>query len=73
MLARLVCLAALLFATANVSADHSVPKNKVPATVKQAARGLIRDLTGQGYEVTQGYFKLYTEDDRPTKNGETRC
>jgi len=45
------------------SDDSSAPKNNVPAYTEQQAQHLITDLTAQGYEVTRGYFKLYTQDD----------
>ncbi|HJV64314.1 MAG TPA: hypothetical protein VJ550_01130 [Geomonas sp.] len=35
----------------------------VPGQVESQARHLTQDLKKQGYEVTQGYFKLYTIDD----------
>ncbi len=39
------------------------PKNNVPAAVETQAQLLTADLTAQGYEVTRGYFKLYTQED----------
>lgn len=52
------------FLFAGCSSDNSaVPKNNVPAYIEQDAQRLIADLTAQGYEVTRGYFKLYTQDD----------
>jgi hypothetical protein len=38
-------------------------KNKVPGRVDSTARRLANKLEQQGFEVTRGYFKLYTEDD----------
>lgn len=46
--------------------DSTLPKNKVPGGVNSTARRLANNLELQGFEVTRGYFKLYTKDDCPT-------
>lgn len=43
--------------------NNNGPKNNVPASVEMQAQLLSADLIAQGYEVTRGYFKLYTQDD----------
>ncbi|MFZ2446908.1 MAG: hypothetical protein WAW37_11175 [Syntrophobacteraceae bacterium] len=62
-----VCLffaASLVFA-AEASARHYgvMPLNKVPSQVESKARRLIHDLEKKGFEVSRGYFKLYTVND----------
>jgi hypothetical protein len=47
----------------NNPANNPAPKNNVPASVEIKADRLTADITAQGYEVTRGYFKLYTVDD----------
>jgi hypothetical protein len=42
-----------------------MPENKVPGWVESTARRLANGLKQHGYEVTRGYFKLYTKDDCP--------
>ncbi|HTU00600.1 MAG TPA: hypothetical protein VMG58_02245, partial [Candidatus Sulfotelmatobacter sp.] len=39
------------------------PINNVPAFVEQDAQRLTDDLTAQGFEVTRGYFKLFSDED----------
>lgn len=60
----LVCLLSaftLLFA-AGVSArgDSVMPENKVPRRVESKAVQLMHELEKQGFEVSRGYFKLWT-------------
>lgn len=43
--------------------ENNGPKNNVPASVEMQAQLLSADLAAQGYEVTRGYFKLYTQED----------
>ncbi len=63
------CLfAAVILFSGGCSSDSSapvsnVPSNNVPASVQEVAQGLINDLSAQGFEVSRGYFKLYTADD----------
>jgi hypothetical protein len=65
----LVCLlsvTALLFAAgASARGDSIMPENKVPDRVESKARRLMHDLRKQGFEVSRGYFKLYTSEDCP--------
>ncbi|ABQ27236.1 hypothetical protein [Geotalea uraniireducens] len=56
-------IAFLLVAGCSSDTTSTAPKNSVPASVEAQAQQLIADLTAQGYEVTRGYFKLYTEED----------
>ena len=58
----LLCVTALLFA-AGASARGDSPENKVPWSVESKARRLMHDLRKQGFEVSRGYFKLWTTDD----------
>jgi hypothetical protein len=62
-LVRLLSVIAFLLVGGCSSRDSTAPKNNVPASIEKNAQRLIADLTKQGYEVTRGYFKLYTEDD----------
>ena len=48
-----------------VSSQSSLPENKVSAGVESQAQHLMADLKKQGFEVSQGYFRLYTNDDCP--------
>jgi len=45
-----------------VSGESNPPDNKVPQGVENKAQQLMADLKKQGFEVSQGYFKLYTND-----------
>lgn len=62
-----VCLlfvAALLFAAPTSARVYSViSKNKVTVRVQSKARLLMQALENQGFEVSRGYFKLYTVPD----------
>jgi hypothetical protein len=55
----------LVWSTVPASADHPVPKNKVPGNVESTARRFMQDLQKDGYQVARGYFKLYTQNDCP--------
>jgi hypothetical protein len=51
---------------AGAASPHSaMSQNKVPGQVESTARRLANGLRQQGYEVSRGYFKLYTQDDCP--------
>ncbi len=39
------------------------PKNIIPPTVEKTAQDLTADLTAQGFQVSRGYFRLYTQED----------
>lgn len=62
----LVCLlfvTALFFAAGeSARGDSIMPENKVPGRVESKARRLMHDLKKQGFEVSRGYFKLWTAD-----------
>jgi hypothetical protein len=58
-----VCLIALLIVTGQATGQSGAPGNEVPAGIEKTAQRLIADLSQQGYEVTRGYARLYTEDD----------
>ena len=45
------------------SQNNSKPVNNVPAAVANAAQQLTNVLQTQGFEVSQGYFKLYQKGD----------
>lgn len=56
--------ASLFFAGCSSDSSNSGhPKNNVPPFIEEDAQRLIADLTAQGFEVKQGYLKLYTQDD----------
>jgi hypothetical protein len=60
----LLFVIALLFAAGAVARGGSItPENKVPDTVESKAQSLMDDLKQQGFEVSRGYFKLWTIDD----------
>lgn len=54
-------------ATIGCSSDGgtAIPTNNVPDSIEQQAQLLIIHLKAQGYDVSRGYFKLYTQDDCP--------
>jgi hypothetical protein len=57
-------VALLLFsAPAPSSAGSPRPENKVPKEVENTAQLLADRLERQGYEVSRGYFKLYSHED----------
>ncbi len=62
-----VCLlfaTALFFAAAASARVYSVmSKDRVPGQVESKARLLMQALENQGFEVSRGYFKLYTVPD----------
>jgi hypothetical protein len=64
-LVYLALVVALLLASAPApsSAGDPRPENKVPKKVESTAKGLADRLERQGYEVSRGYFKLYTHED----------
>lgn len=43
--------------------DSIMPENKVPGQVESKARRLMHDLKKEGFEVSRGYFKLWTVED----------
>jgi hypothetical protein len=60
------CLIAILAAGCSSGGGGSAePKNNVPASVEADAQRLIASLTAQGFEVSRGYFKLWTVDQCP--------
>ncbi len=62
---QLVVVILLLSGAAPAFAGGPMPGNKVPAAVQSTARSLTKRLEQQGYEVANGYFKLYTQADCP--------
>jgi len=60
----LLCAAALLLAVgAPARGDSVMSINKVPGQVESKARRLMHDLMKQGFEVSRGYFKLWSIED----------
>jgi len=55
----------LAWGAAPTYADSVMSENKVPGTIESQARRLTHNLTKAGYEVSRGYFKLYTQSDCP--------
>lgn len=49
--------------------DSAMPENKVPGQVESKARRLRHDLKKQGFEVSRGYFKLWTQESCPYTAG----
>lgn len=47
------------------SADRARPENKVPGNVESITRSFMGNLRKAGFEVSRGYFKLYTKEDCP--------
>ncbi len=62
---QLVVVILLICSAVPASADSPMPENKVPGSVESTARRLMHDLSKDGYEVSRGYFKLYTQSDCP--------
>jgi hypothetical protein len=62
---QMIALVLLLGGAVPVAADSPMPENHVPGQVESKARRLANSLRQQGYEVSRGYFKLYTRDDCP--------
>ncbi len=62
---QLVVVILLVCSTVPASAGSPMPENKVPGSVESTARRLMHDLKKDGYEVSRGYFKLYTQSDCP--------
>ena len=69
-----LCVLALLLGSGGfpASGDSMLPENKVPASVESKALRLMDGFKKGGFEVSQGYFKLYTNDDCPTSFAEVR-
>ena len=64
MLVCLLFVAALLItAGESARAGSIMPENKMTGRVESQARRLMHDLKKQGFEVSRGYFKLWTIDD----------
>ncbi len=61
--AALILIAALVAPALPASAGSVAPGNKVPEAVKKSVDQLKADLKKQGYEISLGYFKLFTQDD----------
>jgi hypothetical protein len=63
----LVCLLSayvLLFETGgSARADRIWHGNTIPTEIEKKANRLMHDLTKKGFEVSRGYFKLWTVDD----------
>lgn len=59
----LFVLTFLAMGEAPAMADSIMSQNKVPGQVENKARQLMHDLEKQGFEVSRGYFKLWTKDD----------
>jgi hypothetical protein len=55
----------LVWGAAPASGGSVLPQNKVPGWVESKARRLTHKLRKDGYEVSRGYFRLYTQDDCP--------
>jgi hypothetical protein len=55
----------LLLGAAPACGGNVLPQNKVPGWVESKARRLMHELKKDGYEVTRGYFRLYTTEDCP--------
>ncbi|UCC76409.1 MAG: hypothetical protein JSW37_13020 [Anaerolineales bacterium] len=56
---------ALIWGLAPASGGSVLPQNKLPGWVESNTRRLMHELEKDGYEVSRGYFKLYTEEDCP--------
>jgi hypothetical protein len=60
----LLFVTAVLFAAGAIARGGSItPENKVPDSIESKAQSLTDDLKQLGFEVSRGYFKLYTVDD----------
>lgn len=53
----------LIMGSSPTTANSILQENNAPGQVESRARHLMKDLKKQGFEVTRGYFKLYTIDD----------
>ncbi len=63
---HLFCFLLVLIVAAAWSSDSgAAPKNQrpLPASIESNVDLVIDELTGRGFEVTEGYFRLYTQDD----------
>jgi len=56
------CLIAI-FVAGRSAESGAVPVNSVPVSIEQDAQHLTDALTAQGFQVTRGYVKLYTQED----------
>lgn len=45
--------------------DSIMSENKVPGQVESKARRLMHDLKKEGFEISRGYFKLWTQENCP--------
>jgi hypothetical protein len=63
----LLCVVAvsLIWRAVPASGGSVLPQSKVPGCVESKARRLMHELKKDGYEVSRGYFRLYTLDDCP--------
>jgi hypothetical protein len=62
---QMVVALLLVLGAAPAFGDSSPPENDVPVGVAGTARRLASGLEQQGFEVSRGYFKLYTNKDCP--------
>lgn len=60
-----VIAVSVAWGVAPASGDSVLPQNKVPGWVESKARRLMHELKKDGYEVSRGYFYLYTKEDCP--------
>jgi len=60
ILVSLLCVSALFFVSGAFAGDDSIPYNTVPDRVESKAVQLMHELEKQGFEVSRGYFKLWT-------------
>jgi hypothetical protein len=60
-----VVAVSLVWGAAPASGGSVLPQNKVPGWVESKARRLMHELKKDGYEVSRGYFRLYTSADCP--------
>ena len=61
----LIALLHIAGCSSDTSNNPTPPTNNVPAYVETQTQNLIAELESQGFEVSRGYFKLYTESDYP--------
>lgn len=47
----------------SAGSTSNVPSNNVPSAIRSQVTALRRNLEAQGYQVSQGYFSLYTDQD----------
>jgi hypothetical protein len=58
-----VIVVSLVWGASPASTGSVLPQNKVPGWVESKARRLMHELEKDGYQVSRGYFRLYTLDD----------